>query len=103
MWAACVVTVIVLSAVAFMLSFLVTLLREGSPSICYWVVPDHWEAQSENKRYARKESDSVLVPLDVRPAFDGVGWRSIRSSRIAVFDEHGFEFDCRKRAAGNAG
>jgi hypothetical protein len=31
MWAACVVTVIVLSAVAFMLSFLVTLLREGSP------------------------------------------------------------------------
>ncbi len=39
MWATWVVAVVALAAVAFMLRFLAALLREGAPSVCYWVVP----------------------------------------------------------------
>jgi hypothetical protein len=38
MWAPCLVAGIALSAVAFMLRFLVALLREEAPSVCYRVV-----------------------------------------------------------------
>jgi hypothetical protein len=39
MWPVWIVSAIVLAAVAFMLRFLIALLREGAPSVCYWVVP----------------------------------------------------------------
>jgi hypothetical protein len=45
MWAACVVAAIALSGVAFMLGFLVALLREGAPSVWYWVVPVRGEIE----------------------------------------------------------
>jgi hypothetical protein len=39
MWATWVFAAIALAAAAFMLTFLIALLREGAPSVCYWVVP----------------------------------------------------------------
>jgi len=39
MWAALMVAAVALAGAAFMLRFLVALLREGAPSVCYWVVP----------------------------------------------------------------
>jgi hypothetical protein len=39
MWAAGMVAAIALVGVAFMLMFLMALLRESAPSVCYWVVP----------------------------------------------------------------
>ena len=35
------VAAVALAGTAFMLKFLVALLREGAPSVCYWVVPLH--------------------------------------------------------------
>jgi hypothetical protein len=39
MWAAFAVAAVALAGTAFMLRFLIALLREGAPSVCYWVVP----------------------------------------------------------------
>ncbi len=47
MWAAWVVAAIALAAAAFMLRFLMALLREGAPSVCYWVVPVRREPEKE--------------------------------------------------------
>jgi hypothetical protein len=117
MWAAWIVAAITVGAVAFMLRFLMALLRERAPSVCYWVVPvrnglrrrvletlsanyvedgcgapecNHSEyvELSENENYAKAESSSGLIALDVRPASDGLGWRSIYPRRSSVFREH---------------
>ena len=47
MWAAWVVAAIALAAAAFMLSFLMALLREGAPSVCYWMVPVRRKLEKE--------------------------------------------------------
>ena len=47
MWATWVVAAIALAAVAFMLTFLIALLREGAPSVCYRVVPVRREPERE--------------------------------------------------------
>ena len=39
MWAAWVVAAIALAGCGFMLRFLIAMLREGAPSVCYWIVP----------------------------------------------------------------
>jgi hypothetical protein len=39
MWAAWVVAAIALAGAGFMLRFLIAILREGAPSVCYWVAP----------------------------------------------------------------
>jgi SNF family Na+-dependent transporter len=39
MWAAFALVVIACGGTAFMVRFLIALLREGSPSLCYWVIP----------------------------------------------------------------
>jgi hypothetical protein len=39
MWPAWVVAAIALAAATFMLRFLIALLREGAPTVCYWIVP----------------------------------------------------------------
>jgi hypothetical protein len=39
MWAAAMVAAITLAGVAFMLRFLMALLRESAPSVCHWVAP----------------------------------------------------------------
>lgn len=107
MWAALIVTAIASAATAFMLRFLVAMLRESAPSVCYWVVPVrrkperemvgvlrsddvvddgraleyiHGECHLElleNDNYAKEECSSGLIALDVRPAPAGSGWRSI--------------------------
>lgn len=47
MWAAWVVAAIALAATAFMLRFLIALLRESAPSACYWLVAVRREPEKE--------------------------------------------------------
>ena len=47
MWAAWVVAAIALAATAFMLRFLIALLRESAPSVCYWLVAVRPEPEKE--------------------------------------------------------
>jgi hypothetical protein len=47
MWVTWVVAAIALAAAAFMLTFLIALLRESAPSVCYWVVPVRREPERE--------------------------------------------------------
>jgi hypothetical protein len=51
MWAVSVVAAIALAGFVFMLRFLIALLREGTPSVCYWVAPLRREPEKE--RYLR--------------------------------------------------
>ena len=118
MWEAWVIAAIALAAAAFMLRFLMSLLREGAPSVCYWVVPVRREPEKEvhlkalggiyfddecgatewnrddcpveflENGHAKEEYDSSLISLDVHPASARLGRRSIHSSRGSVFREH---------------
>jgi hypothetical protein len=54
MWAAGMVAAIALAAVAFMLRFLVALLRESAPSVCYWVVPGRREIERETEKEKKR-------------------------------------------------
>jgi hypothetical protein len=47
MWAAWVVAAVALAATAFMLRFLIALLRESAPSVCYWLVAVRREPEKE--------------------------------------------------------
>ena len=49
MWAAGMVAAIALAGVAFMLRFLMALLRESAPSVCYWVIPVRREMERETE------------------------------------------------------
>jgi hypothetical protein len=117
MWAAWIIAAIAWAGAAFMLRFLMGLLREGAPSVCYWVVPvrrgpekevhlkalggiyfydeccatdrdDYHLEFLENEGHAKEKYDSGLVSLDVHPATARLGWRSIYSSRGHIFPEH---------------
>jgi hypothetical protein len=51
MWLAVVLIAITCGGTVFMVRFLVALLREGAPSVCYWVIPernkaDRWRPQA---------------------------------------------------------
>ena len=117
MWGASVVAAIALAAAAFMLRFLIALLREGAPSVWYWVVPVRRERQKarrlevpsgiyfdEDRRATEtggadyrlgllengnhaKDYASGLITLDVRPVSASLGWRSIRKG-IHILHEH---------------
>ena len=117
MWAAWVVAAIAVAGAAFMLRFLIALLSERTPSVCYWVVPVPRAPQKEvhlkalrgiyfdddcratesdrsacclnveNENYAKQKSDSGLIALDIRP-IAGLGWRSIHPGRGHIFREH---------------
>jgi hypothetical protein len=102
MWGAFVVAAIALAAAAFMIRFLIALLREGAPPVCFWVVivrrdPEAdesyvdkhdtpecnhsvcWpELLVENQGHAKEVRASGLISLDVRHVSAGLGWRSIR-------------------------
>lgn len=102
MWEAWMVAAIALAAAAFMLRFLIVLLREGAPAVCYWVVtvcrdseadesyvdkydtPEcnlsvSWpELLVENQDHAKEVRASGLISLDVRHVSASLGWRSIR-------------------------
>jgi hypothetical protein len=58
MWAAWVVAAIGMAASAFMLGFLIALLREGAPSVCYWIIPVSGRAE---KGCADKVVSSIYV------------------------------------------
>jgi hypothetical protein len=118
MWPAWVVAGIALAGASFMVRFLVALLREGAPSVCYWVVPVRREPKKEghlkalrgiyfeddcpvaesdtsagyldleNEDYAKEKNDSGLVVLAVRPVSASLGWRSIHPRRGNIFREH---------------
>jgi hypothetical protein len=47
MWAVWFIAAIALAATAFMLTFLIALLRERPPSVCYWLVPVLRETEKE--------------------------------------------------------
>jgi hypothetical protein len=122
-----VVAAIALAGVAFMLRFLKALLREGTPSVYYRIVPVlrepalrrtdtgrgtekerdlgslsdiyvdqdsfltesdrgdyHLELENENRA---NEYASGLISLDVRPASDSLGWRSIHPRRGYILHE----------------
>ena len=104
MWAPWVVAGIALAAAAFMLRFLIALLREGAPSVCYWVVPLRPEQADEcgamecepgddqefleNAGHAEKEYGSGLITLDVRTVSSGLGCGSIYPRGGYTFREH---------------
>ncbi len=118
MWPAWVIAAIALAGAAFMLRFLMALLREGAPSVCYWVVPVrrmpkkevHLEAlrgiyfdddcrATENHRSAgcgellERENYAKEVFSSGLIALDvrsiaGIDSRSIRPKRGHIFREH---------------
>jgi hypothetical protein len=118
MWAAWGIAAIAWAGVAFMLRFLVALLREGAPSVCYWVVPVRREPEKEvhlkslagiyfddecdatelncddcpveflGNGHDKEKYDSGLISLDVHPAAARLGWRSIYSIGSHAFREH---------------
>src|ERR1700733_4916717 len=47
MWAAWAVAAIAFAATAFMLRFLIALLSENAPSVCYWLAPVRREPEKE--------------------------------------------------------
>jgi hypothetical protein len=119
MWASWAVAGIAWVATAFMLRFLIALLREGAPSVCYWVervrqkpetaILETWNGTYveedreirgwthgerhvellENENYVQTERDSSFVALDVRPASTRMGWRTSRKGG-GVLREHRF-------------
>jgi hypothetical protein len=117
MWAGWGIAAIALAAAAFMLRFLIALLREGAPSVCYWVVPVRREPEKdvhlkalggiyfddeccatdrddyhleflENEGHAKEKYNSGFIGLDVHPASARLGWHSIYPSRGHIFREH---------------
>ncbi len=112
MWEAWMVAAIALVAAAFMLRFLIALLREGAPAVCYWVVaarrdPDAdvsyidkygtpecnrsvcWaELLVENQDHAEEVRASSLISLDIHHVSAGLGRRSIRKG-VDILRERG--------------
>jgi hypothetical protein len=77
MWAAWVIAAIACGAAAFMVRFLVALLRESAPSVCYWVAPvargsERVSAQAfgedENEEKRRATSWQAALARDVSPS-----------------------------------
>jgi hypothetical protein len=77
MWEASVFAAIALAAAAFMLRFLIALLREGSPSVCYWVVPGRQGEGEILKAANRNERVPSLVRVTIGPSMNCTeGWQS---------------------------
>jgi hypothetical protein len=114
MGTASVVAAIGFGAAVFMLGFLIALLREGAPSVRYWVARALRKPQREgvqvlsaafdgcgagrelsdgrvelleNENHEKEKSGSGLIALDVRTISGGVGWRAIHSKRSFVLRE----------------
>ena len=68
MWLAFVLVAITSAGTVFMIWFLIALLREGSPSVCYWVIPS---VTGRGEERERKEADfeSDIWNLDLKAAF----------------------------------
>jgi len=108
MWAAWIVAAIGLAGVTFMLRFLVALLGEGRRWFASGLFPvrgrpervrhlevlrgiyvdENYRATEGDRRlgvlendYAKEESDSGFIGLDVPHIADGLGWRPVHSRR----------------------
>lgn len=79
MWASLMIAAVALAGAAFMLRFLIALLREGTPSVCYWVVPVRVEPMRglveilgsncmDDRRWAISELPAALPTRDRFPA-----------------------------------
>src|SRR5271154_1637064 len=68
MWTAWVVAAIALAGAAFMLRFLIALLREGPPSVCCWVVPARGAPEKECHQKAVR---GIYFDGNCRAARDG--------------------------------
>ena len=117
MWVAWVVAGIALAAAAFMIRFLIALLREKAPSVSYWIIPvrerpeqrRHLQALSrihveEDSRVPEgNHGDQYVDSLENEnyakedgdsglvaldvPPIGGLGWGSIHSGRGYTFSE----------------
>jgi hypothetical protein len=133
MWIAVTFAAIAVMGTAFLVWFLLGLLRQRGPSVCYWIVPARRRPQKERhlealrRIYADKDcrapqgkrSDycvellenashakkgaSGLIVLDVRLVSASLGWRSIQPSRVNAFHDRRLWFGGTNRKAGNAG
>jgi hypothetical protein len=54
MWLAVVLVAITFAGTVFMIRFLIALLREGAPSVCYWVIPS---AAGDNEETAWADTE----------------------------------------------
>jgi len=120
MWLAFTFAAIALAGSAFMVWFLIGLLRECPPSTWYWTVPagrgptkyrhlpvlrgiygdeecrtpngecSDYCVELSENEVYAKECASGLIALDVRPLSAKLGWRSIHSRRFNVFHERWF-------------
>ena len=116
MGAASVVAAVGLCGAGFMLWFLIALLREGAPSVCYWAVPvrrkerkalhtlrvrydggdcggtagtgrNYRVVSLENENHENGKDGSSFITLDVRSISGRLGWRAIQSQRNYVLRE----------------
>ena len=117
MWAQATLVAIALTGTVFLIWFLCGLLREGMPSICYWIIPrleretstvearghsfvgedcgtperersDYYVQFLENEGHA-KRCASGLIAINVRAASASPGWRSIQSKFVHFYHERG--------------
>ena len=128
--AAFVVAAIGFGAAAFMLRFLIALLREGTPSVCYWVVPSRRQSWKEvwrdtdveddyrwqsagtginagkflgKQNYAKGKYELGLITVDDHIISSELGWRTIDSRHCLLFRERRPWFERTNRTTGNAG
>lgn len=117
MGTASVVAAIGFAAVVFMLRFLIALLREAPPAVCYWVVPvrqnpertvlqcwsgnyvdddcrqEAWKRGHdrvellENENHEKEWRGSSPIAFDVRTIPGRLGWRAIDPKRACSFHE----------------
>ena len=113
MWAVAGLAAFALAGSAFMVWFLMGLLRDGQPSVCYWIVPiqrdpetslfqamdandvdDYWPSPECSGLYrlellenleneSHAKATAGLIALDVHSAPASLGWSSIRNQARA--------------------
>lgn len=95
MWLAFVLVAIVGGGTVFMIRFLIALLREGQPSVCYWVIPSA-AAAGEEPEQKDSETDFEFGVRDLawpRPATTPGRWRVVNpwaaSGRKADWNQGG--------------
>jgi hypothetical protein len=78
------IAAVALAAAAFMLRFLLALLREGAPSVCYWVVPARREPKRQMVEILSSNSmdDDCWATSELPPAVEVPGnFPAVRPSR----------------------
>jgi len=69
MWLAYALLAITCAGTVFMMRFLIALLREGSPSVCYWVIPSlARKGEEPEQRDSEADFESDIRNLDLKAA-----------------------------------